>query len=495
MENKRNWIFAALQLTMMLLVAVVGGGVCPAAQLVDGVETSGQDVVDAANEKFGSDNEAVHNTHVPEASLTNPPNGIVTENVDATAGFPEMSVTVGENVAPETYQTAYDKVLICVRPFRTPIDQISRRIARTSHQENMEFRYGTIDYIPISTTLKTAVTSSEPTQNNEPVTIVPEKPGIFNRRDVVIVRDVKGYDAEGNETNEDLKLWVVNRTGNKSIDVIAINGKKSGSFSGVVPDIPAGTTLIRIAKAAAELDAQASGYTVYPSAQWQYMQKFMAQVEQSTIDRLTAKRWDITLSEQEEATLADMRLGMEGAWLFGTRGKFLDPETNRNVWTTGGIWNMVDREFHYTSQDDWTIGTWIDISKTMFTGPGAGRSDKRIVVCGSDLLALMEKVFVGNYTYIHSIKKWDLTFTDLRTNFGSFWFILDEVFDLHEMSGNGLIIEPEYLEKVVFEKFGRNTIDLNAQGVRDSKAVVLREISSMVLKAPDNHMKIIRDEE
>ena len=36
-----------------------------------------------------------------------------------------------------------------------------------------------------------------------------------------------------------------------------------------------------------------------------------------------------------------------------------------------------------------------------------------------------------------------------------------------------------------------NTLDLDAQGTRDSKARVLREISAMVLKSPKNHMRIV----
>ena len=75
--------------------------------------------------------------------------------------------------------------------------------------------------------------------------------------------------------------------------------------------------------------------------------------------------------------------------------------------------------------------------------------------------------------------------------FGSFEFILDEVFDLHVMPKCGLILDPDYLERYVFEPFGRNTLDLDAQGTRDSKAIVLREISAMVLKSPNNHARII----
>ena len=60
------------------------------------------------------------------------------------------------------------------------------------------------------------------------------------------------------------------------------------------------------------------------------------------------------------------------------------------------------------------------------------------------------------------------------------------------MEDNGLIIDADYLERYTFEPFGRNTLDLDAQGTRDSKAIVLREISAMVLKSPLNHAKIVK---
>lgn len=472
-SNKFKWMSIVSQLFMMALVVVIGGGLGAAASIT----------VD----------------QTPESSAVTPPDNGKSEGDSATDDnahhtmFPEQSVTTGEGANKEVYEPQYDKLLTKIRPVRTPIDQISRRAARTKNVKSMEFKYGTVDYLPVSTTLGTAYTAGTSTQDFEPVNLKPTKPSIFNRRDIIIVKGVPGYLPDGTtKSGEDLKLWVTDRTGNKSIDVIAINGPKNANFKSGVPSITQGVTLVRIAKACAELDSQAPGYAIFPYTDEQYNQKFMAQVEQSTIDQLTAKRFDITLSDQEEAVLADMRLGMEGAYLFGTKSKFLDPDSQRYVWTTKGIWNMVTAETDYTDDTYWTIANIINLAKTVFTGPGAGKSDTRLVVCGSELLASLEKAFVGNYTFIHSVKKWDLTFTEVQTNFGSFWFILDEVFDLHDMSGDGLILDVDYLEKYNFEPFHANTLDLDGQGVRDSKARVLREISSMVLKSPNNHMKIVK---
>lgn len=470
-KQRLFWLIA--QSCMTLIAVFLGGGVMAA------VVTQG---------------------NVPEAEVTNPASIVTTEGGNK-AVFPEQSVTLGQQAeggTPEVYEPDYDKLITQVRIARTPLDQISRK-SRNTKVKAMEFRYASIDYLPISTNLSAdwtargtskvgdveAASQSDPTEE-----LAVTNANIFNRRDVIIVSGVTG----GN--GEDLKLWVVNRDGSTKIAVKAINGITVGSYTGQIPSIDKDDNpLIRIAKACAELDSQAPGYAILPNTTEQYCQKFMAQVEQSTIDALTAKRFDINLNDQEEATLADMRLGMEGSFLFGTKSKFTDPDTLRNVWTTGGIWNQVTASKSYNltanDSDELTISKLIDWTKDMFTGPAAGKSNKRVVFCGSELLAALQKLFVNSQYITNTFKKWDLEFTEFTTTFGSFEFILDEVFDLHGMSKCGLIVDPDYLQRYTFEAFGRNTLDLDAQGTRDSKAIVLREISALVLKSPKNHAKIV----
>lgn len=156
-------------------------------------------------------------TDTPEATVVNPTE--TTETADGgKAVFPEQSVTTVQQAAPEVYEDQYDKLLTKIRPVRTPIDQISRRAARSKNVKSMEFKFGTIDYLPIKTTVSAQVTV-EKAKVAEAFTIVPSKVNIFNRRDVIIVKGVKGLN------DEDLKLWVLDRDKNTSISVIAINPK------------------------------------------------------------------------------------------------------------------------------------------------------------------------------------------------------------------------------------------------------------------------------
>lgn len=470
MRKTKNWMMLIGQMAMMLVAVVVGG---PAA-LAASIEV----------------------TNTPEAEVTNPTNTTTTENGGA-AVYPEQSVTTGEAAAPEIYDDQYDKLITEIRCARTPLDQISRRSRRKSKAPKMEFNYPSIDYLPGKTELASAFTpASSFTQDYAEVELECVNAGIFNPRDTILVQGVPGYEADGTtlDSKADLMLWVVDRTGNTRITVIAVNGKKIGGFKSQAPELPEGSALQRMGKACGEMDAQAPGYAIFPTMTEQYCQKFMAQVEQSTIDALTAKRFDITLNDQEEATLADMRLGMEKSFLFSAKSKFLDPQTRRNVWTTGGIWFMPGKTINYTATGDsaWGPAKFIEMGRTMFTGPAAGRSDRRVVLCGSQLLSYMQNSLFNAQYSTNVYKKWDIEFTEVRTVFGAFELVLDEVFDLAGMPENGLIIDPDYLERYTLRPFGRTVLELDKQGVRDSKAIVLSEISSLVLKSPNNHARIVR---
>ncbi len=469
MRKAKEWMLLIGQMAMMLIAVVVGG---PAA-LAASIEV----------------------TNTPEAEVTNPTNTTTTENGGA-AVYPEQSVTTGQQAAPEVYEDQYDKLITEIRRARTPLDQISRRSRRKKKAKAMEFNYASIDYLPGRTEVTTTYTPPASfTQDFAEVELQCENAGIFNPRDTILVQGMQGYEADGETMSvRELVLWVVDRTGNQRITVIALNGRKIGGFKSQVPEITEGVTLQRMSKACGEMDAQAPGYAIFPTSDEQYCQKFMAQVEQSTIDALTAKRFDITLNDQEEATLADMRLGMEKSFLFGVKAKFTDPQTRRLVWTTGGIWHVPSKQIQYASSGDgaWGPSKFIELGRKMFTGPAAGRSDRRVILCGSGLLSYMQNSLFNAQYSTNVYKKWDIEFTEVRTVFGAFELVLDEVFDLVGMPENGLVLDPDYLERYTLRPFGRTVLDLDKQGVRDSKAIVLSEISCLVMKSPNNHARIVR---
>ena len=90
-----------------------------------------------------------------------------------------------------------------------------------------------------------------------------------------------------------------------------------------------------------------------------------------------------------------------------------------------------------------------------------------------------------------SVVKWGIDFSELRSKFGTLYVLLSEVFDEVGMADNGMIIDPEYLQKYSHIPFSSESLDLKASGQRNVDALVLTEASCLVLRYPKAHMRIV----
>ena len=271
--------------------------------------------------------------------------------------------------------------------------------------------------------------------------------------------------------------------------VMAINGKTLGGVQGCVPSIPEDTTLIRMGRAASELDVQSPQFEALPQKAQNYCQIFKMQVEQSTLQKLANKEVNWTMTDQEEAAIYDMRLGMEKSFLFGVKNRLWNPDKKENILFTGGIWHQAGKTFPY-SPDSFNGDTVVDIMREAFTG-NAG-SKRKILLGGSRLIGLFSRL---DYTRVisagESVSKWGIDFTELRSKFGTLYLLLSEIFDECGMPDNGLVIDPEYIQKYSHIPFSAESLNLKASGMRNTDALVMSEASCLVLRYPKAHMRIV----
>ena len=156
---------------------------------------------------------------------------------------------------------------------------------------------------------------------------------------------------------------------------------------------------------------------------------------------------------------------------------------------TGGIWSQAGKTFNY---DDASLNqdTIIDMMREAFTG-NAG-SKRKILIGGSQLIGRLNKL---DYTKVvtagESVVKWGIDFSELRSKFGTLYVLLSEVFDEVGMADNGMIIDPEYLQKYCHIPFSSESLDLKASGQRNVDALVLTEASCLVLRYPKARMRIV----
>lgn len=458
MRDKKNLIQLLGQMLLLVIAVVTGGGVMCA-------------------------------TVAPTAGTASN-DGSSTDNGTTVQG--DMSVTNAEGVAdPEFYQKSVDRAIVKIRPISVPVDTLARHVAKTTPVDAMKCKYYVAGTPAIKTKLKTAEAGTATGARTLDITAA----RTFSKKDTILVQGVNGYKSDGStvDPSRNLMLWVQSINDSGMPVCIAINGKKneSSGLNETIPAITANTQLIRMGKACAERDIQAPPYAIVPKSSENYCQKYMAQVEQTTIDKLSAKEVDWNIKDQEEITLYDLRMSIETSQLFGVKSEFNEPSTGDKVWTTEGIYWNAGKDVTIGTNGVITPSQLVDFNKAIYTGVGAG-SKQKVLFAGSGLLAAFEKVKTQEH-YVQAmqqVEKWDLKFYSWATTFGETLIIHEELFDLYGMANDGLIIDPQYLEKKVFKPFGRLELDLKKSGQSDSNAIVLSEISCLCLKNPAAHARV-----
>lgn len=130
----------------------------------------------------------------------------------------------------------------------------------------------------------------------------------------------------------------------------------------------------------------------------------------------------------------------------------------------------------------------VDFTKSVFVGNDS--SDKKILLCGSEMLAAFEKIKGDKYQITKSsIENWDLTFKSFRTGFGEVLVIYHDLFDQLGRSNQGLVLDADYLVKAIRFEWRRFALDLKAAGVSNTDDVVLQEVSALYLRYPDAHAR------
>ena len=404
-----------------------------------------------------------------------------------------LTTDLSRETSPDLLLNEIDQQIVKVRPMATPIDQLSR-CAGSKHAGSMVVDFYNVDTKPTMTVTTQAYdepTAQTVTDDSVKATITTAKNEMFDVSDTILVQGVYGYEPDGTTlSSQELVLYVIARDDNNVLKVLAVNGKTIGDVKGCVPSIPAQTKLIRMGRAATELDVMSPQFEAMPRKAQQFCQIFKMQVEQSTMQKIANKEVEWTMNDQEEAAIYDMRLGMEKSFLFGVKGKIWDSTKKENVMFTGGIWQQAGKEFVY-DDDGFTQESIIDLMRDAFTG-NAG-SKRKILIGGSELIGLLNKLdYQRVVTSTDTVTKWGIDFTELRSKCGVLYVLLSEVFDECGMADAGMIIDPEYLQKYTHQPFSAETLNLKASGVRNVDATVLTETSCLVLRYPKAHMRIIK---
>ena len=392
--------------------------------------------------------------------------------------------------SPELLLNEIDQQIVKIRPMSTPIDQISR-YGGSKHSGSMVVDFYSVDTKQTSALLIDDVAAVNTSSNGSSPTAVikTDNDEIFDPTDTILVQETPGYEPGTNiESSQDLMFYVLARD-NNGVTVMAVNGPTINGVDNCIPEIMSGITLVRMGRAASELDVQSPQFEALPKKSRNLCQIFKMQVEQSTLQRLSNKEVGWTMSDQEEAAVYDMRLGMEKSFLFGTARKVWDNAKKEYIYFTGGIWKQAGKEFGLESSSDFNSEVVVEMMREAFTGNSG--SKRKILIGGSGLISRFSKLDYNRIiTSGQHVSKWGIDFTELRSKFGCLYLMLSEVFDEVGMPDNGIIIDPEYIQKYTHIPFSTEQLNLKQSGVRNVDALVMTEASCLVLRYPKAHMRI-----
>ncbi len=409
-----------------------------------------------------------------------------------------LNETDGRELDPEIYQKDIDERITRIRPMATPVDQISR-FAAVQHASSFEVRYYAVGTRPVMTRLVSPVSESTTATS---VALEVADPDMFTLDDtirVVGVKAVKDYRGANYDqtaaTTPDLCLCVCGKTSEGQPIVYAVNGKEIGRQNIGLPAIASGTTLIRMGKSCGELDVQTGRFSSLPTAELQYCQNFMAQIEQSTLDKIAKKEVNWGFTDLEEDSIYDMRLAMENSFLFGDMNMVKhSTKDGMAQWFTKGIWWQAGKDLVVGSRNSDNVpvitdNDLVDLSKDLFIGTGIGNK-RKVLLCGSDFLATLSKISSDKFRLKDTVEVWNLKFKSWETDFGEILAMHDELFDMNGMSDRAFALDPEFLTKKTHLSWSRNILDLKKAGVRNTDAVVIQEISCLYLRYANAHARL-----
>lgn len=421
-----------------------------------------------------------------------------------------------------------------------PIDQILRAAKKITPVDGIRVEYYSIGQRPISSKLTKKVNA---TSNGAVVTLEVDDVTAFDRGDIIMVPDVMGYLEDGTtqSTMVPLQLRVKNCDDSFYPICYALNGKKNAKSNKNcdVPDIPADAKLIRLGRAAGEKEVETGSYYSLPDKSYQYCQRFIMQVEESIINRMskTQVKWDFT--RQEKMAMDDMRYGQERSGLFGVRSVTHGGADVGLVYTMNGIFWEAGKDIqigHWQPKmeidengDKVPVTAKLTVPSETDAEKQAGETkevEKKVyeyVISEKDLTAFIAAIlkdagnssrtkllFVDNLIYqafanLRSTRRiitetekdyqgWKLDFETFTSMGVKILIYRHDAFNQWDMDGRAFCLDDRYLDKYVFGPWQRTEYDFKKLFVRNSTGVVMEEYSCWTLSFPEAHARVSRPE-
>jgi hypothetical protein len=250
---------------------------------------------------------------------------------------------------------------------------------------------------------------------------------------------------------------------------------------------------MRAGRSLSETQMQTDAYSGVPTDFTQYLQKFGAQIEQSTADKIADKEVGWTFNDLEEEAVYDMRRTQNiSFWKGVLRKKRITNSRStktEDIYFTQGIWNQAGKELALgRTTTSLTAKDLVKLMKHAFSGNESG--DKKLIIYGSDFLEAVENVeFTKNVTVGAKSQVYGLEFNSIISKFGTLLGVHDKTLDDMGMADKAFILDANFLRKWT-QGFKTHNIDFKSNAEKDVDGRSLIEVCGLVLKNPNAHSRV-----
>lgn len=414
----------------------------------------------------------------------------------AMAISPVVSETVTTEVveaeAPDLLINDIDQEIEKIGIGRFPLNVAMRNISRTRKIESQISEYFSCDTKEFNDTVKTAVTAT----GQAYFPLVVNNIDMWSVHDNIMLVGIPAYDAAG-AVNPRASLTGYISKIEKSSETLHIqptNGLIALNVSTLkaADNIAVDTKLVRLGRAEDELAMQTASYALFPASDTQYAQNFMSMVQQSEFDRITKKVVKWGFSDFSEANIKDTEAQHELTLYFGAKSMFIDKESGKRVYTSGGATHFVTKELEWQDSDFATAAAadawFVALTKAVFQGTSG--SQIRHGYLGPDVMGKLNAIpYVQKKMEANNTEeKFGLTFSVITTNFGTLKLIKSDLLGEVQLGDYGFIFDMTKLEDHVFIPTKETELDLKKAGISNSNATVIQRVSCPIFKNPDCHL-------
>lgn len=388
---------------------------------------------------------------------------------------------------PDLLMREVSSKITLIKPDQFPLDTIMRKISTPKIVKNVKVEFESFEYRGRTSALTAAFTAAGSDADMSAALTVDDS-SIWRKDDDIHVPDVLSG-------GEELSLHVVSVDSPTQITVTAVNGGADGSGNGTfqrVPTIPDTTELHRLGNAKTEMDSTTDIHANIPTRDYNYTQIHMCLLMRSQLSAKHKAYSGFDYKRQLEASIYDMRSGLESSHLYGRRGQIYVPNQTDPTYKAGGILKGITKGLTYGTGGGSVDPTVLDVAKMLETTFADNSGDeKRLMLCGKGLItALTTMTFDKQVGSMESSVIFGLKVVKLVSPFGEIYLKHHKLLDQNGDQNTGYVIDLKNVVKNDLEKLHRTKLELDKAGQqRVQDATRMLENSCLTIAYPDTHLK------